>query len=106
MAGGKNKLVIFSLVLMLRMDHPDLSQAYNGDPAWKRLITSPPTSAMRISLITHIFSDNGETEAAKGLCGDDAQSFVDVVEEVLHFLSRMGPVTHTWTSSSCRVDVG
>ena len=89
------------------MGHPDLSQTYNGDPAWKRLITSDPlTSDVRISLITDIFSDNDETEAAKGLCGDDAQTFVDVVEEVLHFLSRMRPVTHTWTSSSCRVDVG
>ena len=106
MAGGKNKLVIFSPVLMLRMDHPDLSQAYSGGPAWKRLITSPLTSDARITLITHIFSDNDETEAAKGLCGDDAQTFVDVVEEVIHFLSRMGSVTHTWTSSSCRVDIG
>ena len=89
------------------MSHPDLSQTSSGDPAWKRLIASDSlTSDVRISLITDIFSDNDEIEAAKGLCGDDAQAFVDVVEKVLRFLSRMRPVTHTWTSSSCRVDVG
>ena len=71
------------------MGHSDLFQSYSGDPAWRRLIDSSRTSdAVRIPLITKIFSDSDETEAAKGLYGDDAQSFVDVVEEVLHFLSR------------------
>ena len=82
---------------MLRMGHSDLSQAtYSGDPAWKRLIDSSTSSdALRISLITEIFSDSDKTEAAKGLCGGDAQSFVDVVEEVLRFSSRMVLMTHT-----------
>ena len=30
-----------------------------------------------------IFSDHSGTEAVKGLRGDDAQAFVDVVDEVL-----------------------
>ena len=89
------------------MGHSDLSQIYSGDPAWKRLINPSLTSdAVRISLIADIFSDNDETEAAKGLRGDDAQSFVDVVEEVPHFSSRTELVAHTRTLSSCRVDVG
>lgn len=48
-----------------------------------------PTSDERISLITDIFSDRHETEVAKFLSGDDAQSFVDVVVEVLFLLFRL-----------------
>ena len=52
-------------------------------PAWKRLITRPLISSERISLITEIFSHRDEIKAVKRLRGDDAQSFVDVVDEVL-----------------------
>lgn len=34
-------------------------------------------------MITDLFSDHGETEAAKRLRGNDAQSFIDVIDEVL-----------------------
>ena len=37
----------------------------------------------RISLITAIFSNRGVTEAVKRLFKDDAQAFVDVVDEVV-----------------------
>ena len=37
----------------------------------------------RISLITAIFSNRDETEAIKLLCGEDAQTFVDVIDQVL-----------------------
>ena len=51
---------------------------------WKRLINRPLSADERISLITTIFSDRNETEAVSHLCGDDAQSFVDVIDEVFH----------------------
>jgi hypothetical protein len=54
----------------------------SGTPAWKRLIDRPLTSDQRISLITDIFSDRDETETVRQLRGDDAQSFVDVTEQV------------------------
>ena len=53
-----------------------------GIPAWKRLIDLPLATDERISLITDIISDRGEAEAIKHLQGDDAQSFVDVIDEV------------------------
>ena len=57
-----------------------------GVPAWKRLVESL-TSQEWISLITDIFSDRHEAEVAKRLCGEDAQSFVDVVYETLDTLA-------------------
>ena len=51
-------------------------------PAWKRLIDCPPDLNDRISLITEIFSDRDEVEAVRRLRGEDAQSFVDIVDEV------------------------
>ena len=57
---------------------------HSGGPAWKRLIVDQHlTSEERISLITDIFSDRDETEMVKHLRGDDAQSFVDVVYQVI-----------------------
>ena len=55
----------------------------SGIPAWKRLIDRPLPKDERISLIADIFSDRDETEAVKCLRGGDAQSFVDVIDEVL-----------------------
>lgn len=52
-------------------------------PAWKRLIGRFLTRDERVPLIKTIFSDRDEVEAVKCLRGDDAQSFVDVVDEVL-----------------------
>lgn len=60
-------------------------QTYSGTPAWKRLIDHRPlASSERISLIANIFSDHKEMEIVKKLHGDDAQSFVDVTDEVIH----------------------
>jgi hypothetical protein len=55
----------------------------NGIPAWKRLIDHSLTPDGRISLIKNIFSDRDEIEAVQQLSGDDAQSFVEVIDEVL-----------------------
>jgi len=62
---------------------PDRFLTYSSIPAWKSLVDRPPAIAERISLITVIFSDSDETEAVKCLSGDAAQSFIDVVDEVL-----------------------
>ena len=62
-----------------------LSLSHSGDPAWKRLMNSPLPLDGQISLITEILSDPDETEVVKGLSGDEAQSFVDVVDKVLPF---------------------
>ena len=64
-------------------------------PGWKHLIDSPLTTDERVSLIAGLFSDRDETESLKGLGGGDAQSFIDVIHEVLlHSHVRMtGPLT-------------
>ena len=61
----------------------DLFLTCSGTPAWKRLINRPLTSKERISLITDIFSDRDETEIVKNLSGEDARSFVDVIDQVI-----------------------
>ena len=55
----------------------------SGIPAWKRLIDRPLAVDERIPLIVSLFSDRDETEAIKRLHGSDAQSFVDVIDEVI-----------------------
>ena len=47
------------------------------------MVEVPLASDDQISLITDIFSDRDEIEVVKHLYGDDAQSFVDVIDEVL-----------------------
>ena len=67
-----------------------------GDaPVWKHLIDRPFTTDERISLIADLFSDRDEIEALKDLSGSDAQSFIDMVDEVpFHSHVRMtGPLT-------------
>ncbi|KAF9642811.1 kinase-like protein [Thelephora ganbajun] len=51
-------------------------------PAWKRLIDRPLATNERTSLIKDIFTDRDEIEMVRRLHGDDAQSFVDVIDEV------------------------
>jgi hypothetical protein len=52
------------------------------DPAWKLLISHTLATHERISLITAIFSDNDQVDMVENLSGDDAQNFIDVVDEV------------------------
>jgi len=61
-------------------------------PAWKRLISHPPAQSERAPLITAIFADNNEVEMVRNLCGDDAQTFVDLVDEVR--LCSLSPLKH------------
>ena len=66
-----------------------------GFPVWKHLADSPLTMDERISLIGEIFSDQDEIDALKALSGTDAQSVIDMIDEVLvHRRVRMiGPLT-------------
>ena len=72
--------------------------------AWKRSIDQPIAIDKRISLITAIFSNRGVAEAVKCLCREDAQAFVDVVDEVLSHSSVQGK----WLTdlTRCQVDIG
>ena len=74
----------------LRTHRPDLFLTCSGVPAWKRMIELPLASDEQISLITDIFSDPDESEVVKCLRGNDAQSFVDVIEKVLHSFDFRG----------------
>jgi len=56
-------------------------------PAWKELISHPLTMDKRISMIAAIFSDRNQAKMVERLDGDDAQIFIDVVDEVsLHII--------------------
>ena len=59
------------------------------------MIDRPLAKDERILLITVIFSDHDETKSVKDLSGDNAQSFIDIGDEVrLRFYPRrMGPLT-------------
>ena len=59
-----------------------LTAGLSYPPALKRFISHRPAPHWRIPLITTIFADRNEVEAVKQLCGDDAQTFVDLVDEV------------------------
>ena len=71
----------------------------SGLPTWKHLISRPPTTRECIPLITAIFSDKNEIGVVQSLCGDDAQAFIDVIDEVsvLFHLRRTGPLIQTET---------
>ena len=68
---------------------PDQFMGYRIS-AWKRSISQPIDIDKRISLITAIFSDHSVAKVAENLCRDDAQAFVDVVDEVLPHPSVQG----------------
>ena len=51
-------------------------------PVWKHLIDRPLTKDERASMIADLFSDRDEIEALKDLRREDAQSIIDVIDEV------------------------
>ena len=51
-------------------------------PTWKRLISPTLPTRERVYLINSIFSDRDEFEVFEYLSGDDAQAFVDMINEV------------------------
>ena len=54
----------------------------SGLPTWKRLISRPVTTHECIPLLTAIFLDKNEARVIQSLCGDDAQVFIDMIDEV------------------------
>ena len=54
----------------------------SGDPTWKQLISYPLSAHERIPLITAIFSDQNQVEMVGHLSGNDAQAFIDLMDEV------------------------
>ena len=54
----------------------------SGVPAWRRLIDCPLITNECTSLITVLLSDRDEVEAIKRLSIAEAQSFVDVLDQV------------------------
>ena len=69
--------------------------SYSDISVWKHLTNSPLTTDERVSLIADLFSDPDEIDTLKALGEGDAQSVIDVVDEVLvHSRARMtGPLT-------------
>jgi len=96
------RLVNFDLSGTARL-RPDQSTYYRIS-TWKRSIDQPIAIDKRISLITAIFSNRGVAEAVKRLSKDDAQAFVDVVDEVIShsFIRGRWPADLT----PYRVDIG
>ena len=71
------------------------------------MITHTLNTYERISLATAIFSDDNQAEMVKNLSGDDAQGFIDVLDEVsLRILPGTDKLTSTRTSAPCRLGVG
>ena len=56
------------------------------------MIGGPLAKDERISLITDVFSDHDEIQAVGHLRGDDAQSFVNVIDEVFLTLTSQEQV--------------
>ena len=71
-----------ALVIVYNLRELDGSLAYSDLPAWKQLIDSTLATHKRISLIVAIFSDRNEVGIVGHLCGDDAQAFIDTIDEV------------------------
>ena len=57
-----------------------------GEPACKRLISGSLSQEQAVSLIKAIFTSKDEIAMIRDLRGDDAQAFVDVVNEVRSFV--------------------
>ena len=47
------------------------------------MISDALTTEERVSLIVEIFSDHDQVETVRNLSGDDAQAFIDVIDEVM-----------------------
>ena len=72
-------LCLFQYLYIHQFFYPSTSSEL---PAWKQLISRTSTTDERISLITTIFVDRDQVEMVMRLSGDDAQTVVDVIDEV------------------------
>ena len=77
---------------------PDRFLTCSDIPAWRRLISRPRAIDEHIFLVAEILSDSNEIEAVKRLLEDDAQAFIDAIDEVPpSFLSIIPRLTSTQT---------
>ena len=60
----------------------DRAPTSSNPPVWKQLINPSLSVDERIGVITTLFSDCNEAKVIKYLSGEDAQAFVDVIDEV------------------------
>ena len=84
----------------------DCFSVCRNPPAWKRLINPKASTKERVELIKFIFSDRDEGAAFEHLSEDDAQAFVDVIDEVsirTLLLLKNGPVE---SSAPCGSGIG
>jgi len=82
-------LLTLLVSLILAIDPPSSLTLlmFSAPPAWKRLISPTLPTNERIQLIISIFSCHDEADVFKYPSGNDAQAFVDVVDEVsVHIL--------------------
>ena len=95
------RFVSFDIFETARL-RPDRFMGYRIS-TWKRSIDRPIAIDKLISLITAIFSNRGVAEAVKRLSRDDAQAFVDVVDEVILHSSIQGK----WLTdlTPCQADI-
>ena len=94
--GGFARLVGFSSGIA--HSSPDQFLTCSDIPAWRRFISHPRATDRHISLVTEIFSDSNEIRVVKCLREDDAQFFIDVIDEVPpSFLSGILRLTSTQT---------
>ncbi|KAF9646874.1 kinase-like protein [Thelephora ganbajun] len=75
--------------------------SHSSIPAWIRLLDRPLATDQRIALIKDIFSDDNETKVVRHLHGDDAQSFVDVIDEMMDTLAPW--LRRKCLSTLCRI---
>ena len=62
---------------------PDSFLVYStSPPAWKQLIDHPLSTDERIFLLTSTLTNPDEVEIVGRLRGNDAQAFIDVIDEV------------------------
>jgi len=98
--------LLVSLILAIDLPSSLTLLIFSAPPAWKRLISPTLPTNERIQLIISIFSGHDGAEVFKYPSGNDAQAFVDVVDEVsVHILrstDEFAPKAH----ASCRLDVG
>ena len=91
-------------------EHPlplDLSVHPDFNPrGWKHLINGSLATHERASMIATIFSNRKEIDEIRNLCGDDAQTIVNVIYEVCPYtllhLWRASPLTLAQTFTSIR----
>jgi len=72
-------------------------QDHSSSPTWKQLISRTLATDERIPLITKIFSHRDQAGMVGHLYGDDAQAFIDIVDEVR--LRSPSPPKNGWVNS-------